>query len=346
MFWAFSILIAVLAMGLMAWPLLRKPGGTRNYGLALVLLAPIVALTMYRQVGSPEGIGVTGTPRQAQQAADHAATGAGQMDTLVAQLEQRLQENPANVDGWVLLGRTYKSMGRYDRSVSALVRAAQLAPDDAMVLVELAEARMFASGEPRISNEVREMLERALLMDPNQQKGLWLLGVAASRSGNDALALELWERLATQLDPASGVAASLNEQIAQARERLGVDAVDTWSGLGIEVNVGDPGYQVPAGAVLFVVARNPDMPGPPVGVRRILNAMFPVNITLTDSDSMVPQAPISAATTLQLVARLSLTGNVIAGPGDLSSATLQTGLGAGDIVSLTLSAIDAEADPG
>lgn len=347
MFWSLSVIITVLAMGYLAWPLVRQGGGARNYGLALVLVAPVIALIAYQQIGTPRGIGVVGSPQvQSRAEADHATTGAGQMDEMIAQLEQRLQENPADVAGWTLLGRSYKSVGRYAQAVSALTRAVQLAPDDALVLVELAEARMFASGNPKVGGDVREMLERALLIDPGQQKGLWLLGIAASQDGNDALAVELWERLSAQLDPSSGVATSLNEQIAQARARMGVEAPAEWPGIEIEVTLSSPGFEAPPGAVLFVIARNPNAPGPPVGVRRIANPVFPVNITLNDRDSMVPQSPVSAAATLQIQARLSMSGNVIAGPGDLSSGAVQSVPALGEKVSLTLSGAGASSNPG
>jgi len=336
MFWLVSIAAALLIAGYVAWPLLRRRGSPRNYGLTLVVLVPVAAVVLYQQVGTPRGIGVSGSPQVVNQPADHATSGAGDMDSMIAQLEQRLQDSPADMAGWTLLGRSYKSVGRYAQAVSALDRAAQLAPDDPLVMVELAEARMYASGRPEIDAETRGMLERALLLDPNQQKALWLLGMAAAQSGNDALAVELWERLLAQLEPGSGVATALGDQLAQARERLGMKAPPAWPGIEIEVTLEEPTFQPSPGSVLFVIARNPAMPGPPVGVRRIADPVFPLRITLTDGDSMVPQSPVSAAQTLELRARLSRTGNVVAGAGDLSSDSVQVSPVAAGSVNLAL----------
>jgi cytochrome c-type biogenesis protein CcmH len=338
MFWPLAIAIGVLATLFMTWPMLRFGKSTRNYGLALVLLVPIISVFLYQDVGTPDGIGVVGKPQQQQQVQQggHTGNGGGEMDEMVSRLEQRLQENPADVAGWVLLGRTYKTVQRYDEAEAALIRAAQIAPDDATVLVELAEAKMFSSGNPTISGETREMLERALLLDPNQQKGMWLLGMAASQSGNNTLAVELWEKLVAQVDPSSPVSASLKDQIAQAKARMGEAPAAGWAGIDIQVELNDPGFTVPPGAVLFIVARNPDMPGPPLGVRRIGNPVFPVNLTLSDQDSMVAQNPVSSAANIQLLARLSMSGNVVAGAQDLSSETITGSLASMGPVSLKL----------
>lgn len=346
MFWFIAIAIGVLATGIMTWPMLRQGSSSRYYGLAMVLLVPIISVFMYQQVGSPEGIDVTGIPQQQPQQpqGDHAA-GAGQMSDMVGQLERRLQDNPADVQGWVLLGRSYKTIQKFAEAETALVRAIQLAPNDPLIMVELAEAKMYASGNPVIDEEAKGMLERALLLDPDQQKGLWLLGMAASQSGNLAQAVDLWERLAAQMDPSSPVVASLTDQIAQARarmgtepeaEQMGVEPETAWPGIEIEVTVSDPDYETPPGAVLFVVARNLQAPGPPVGVRRIFNPVFPLSINLTDSDSMVAQSPVSAVESLQLVARLSMTGSVVPGAQDLSSTALNMEGGSTQAVELTL----------
>ena len=143
-----------------------------------------------------------------------------------------------------------------------------------MVLVELAEAKMYASNNPMISTDVKEMLERALLLDPDQQKGLWLLGIAASQSGNDVLAIELWERLAPQLDPATGVASSLQKQIAQARTRLGEEPATSWPGILIQVKLEDPGFEASTGAVLFIIARKPAGAWSTAGSSTLLTTRF------------------------------------------------------------------------
>ena len=208
---------------------------------------------------------------------------------------------------------------------------------------------MFTSGNQVISAEIRNMLERAITLDPAQQKGLWLLGFASSQSGNDAMAIDYWNRLLAQMDPSAADASSaVREQIEQASARLGIEPGSIpgqsgqsaqqgiWQGINIEVSAMNGGFEAPEGAVLFIIARNPRAPGPPVAVRRIFNPVFPVNIRLSDADSMVPQSPMSAVGQVQLLARLSLSGIATAGEKDPQSGTTMVDLKTQDTVSLEL----------
>jgi cytochrome c-type biogenesis protein CcmH len=96
-----------------------------------------------------------------------------------------------------------------------------LAPDQPLVQVELVEARLFVSGDPRITPEMVATLEQAVSAEPTLQKGLWLLGIAAAQQGDDVRALEWWEKLRAQIEPGSQIEQSVLEQMDQARVRLG-----------------------------------------------------------------------------------------------------------------------------
>jgi cytochrome c-type biogenesis protein CcmH len=363
-FWILAGLIGLLAALFIAWPLLRERAALRNYGFALVLLVPLAALMLYQVVGTPEGIGVKGTPGQVAKPAAHPGGQSGMdMDSMIASLEGRLQENPADLEGWLLLGRSYKAMQRYDQAESALVRAIQLAPNDPLVMVELAEAKMFTSGSPNVSPEVRGMLEQVLEIDPNQQKALWLLGIAAAQDGNDEQALNLWSRLAAQLETGSPILASLEQQMSQVRQRSGLAAEqpeavveasvaaaqgasepDTdqpapgggWGGLKVAVEAPADLGALPPGAALFVIVRNPAMPGPPLGAARMAAPTFPTVAFISDANSMMQNNPISAAGEVEIVARLSMTGSPGAQPGDLESEPVRVELAGTDKVALQL----------
>jgi cytochrome c-type biogenesis protein CcmH len=334
-FWILASAIGLIAALAMAWPLLSKENARRSYAIALVLTIPLLALFMYSKVGSPEGIQIIGTP-QAHSESASAGNSDAQILDLTTQLEQRLQENPGDSQGWMLLGRTYKTMQMYDRAEAAMVKAYELSPDDPLIVVELAEARMFNSGNPEIGADIQMMLLRALELDPNQQKSLWLMGFAATQSGDDASAIEFWERLLGQMDPTAATTDSIQQQIDQARMRLGEEVVDRWTGFDIEVSLGDSAYVIPPSAILFVIARNPDAPGPPLGVRRIANPVFPLSLRLSDADSMMKELPISNAAAVQILARLSLSGAVTAGSDDPASELVDTSPNQSGLIQLEL----------
>ena len=56
------------------------------------------------------------------------------------------QRSPGDLDGWVLLGRSYVATGRYGAAAEALSRAATLAPDDADLAASWGEALVHAAG--------------------------------------------------------------------------------------------------------------------------------------------------------------------------------------------------------
>jgi cytochrome c-type biogenesis protein CcmH len=115
-------------------------------------------------------------------------------------------------------------------------------------------------------------------------------------------------------------------------------AATGWQGTAVTVQSSDAlAADMPAASVLYVVIRTPGMAmGPPLGVRRINNPALPVNIEITDSDSMIKERKISAESQVQLQARLSLSGSPAAQPGDWQSAPQVIDLSSSAPVELTL----------
>ena len=361
LFWILAAIGLALFTFLACLPLFRTKSGWTPVALALVFLLPVAALMLYKNVGAPEGIDVSGKP------ATHASnsTDPNEIDDMVASLRAKLTESTEDLEGWILLSRTLKTMQRFPEALEALETARRIAPDDPYVSVELVEARIFLSPDGHIDNEMVSMLQNALTRDPGQQKALWLMGIAASQAGDDAAAINYWETLLQQLGPDRTVAKSVQEQIAMAQARLGMtpeaptqtktsptaeplvekvtessvpaaekpaasqkpeqtEETAVWTGTSVQVSPSEAlQSEMPAGAVLYVMIRAPGPAvGPPIGVRRILNPALPLEITITDQDSMLKEIQISSLPELQLQARLSLSGSPGARSGDWQSTTI------------------------
>jgi cytochrome c-type biogenesis protein CcmH len=319
-------------------PLLRGDANLRGTGLLLLALIPVTSLLLYQGVGTPDAMG----PSTVHPGAAVEDGSAGEMGRLLVELEARLNSQPDDLQGWLLLGRSYKSVQRYPDALRALQHARRLAPEDPLVAAELAEAMLFTSGPGPINPEIREMLEVALEADPRLQKGLWLLGIIESQAGNDEAALAYWERLIPLLEPGSGVHDAVQQQIVETSERLGRTAPQTqpqtqaWEGIEITVTADLELESLPSTAVLFVIARDPASPVPPLGAVRIPNPGFPMTVKLTDANSMLPQRPISGQPEIQLLARLSMSGTPAAAAGDPQSEPTLLTTGDSSSVSLEL----------
>jgi len=367
-FWILAAVALAIAALITFLPLFRQKTGWTPIALALVFLLPASALMLYPYVGTPEALEQVAVPTQATHTSEST-----EMDAMVASLRARLTESPEHLDGWMLLSKTLKTMQRYPESLEALETAHRIAPENPYVAVELIEARIFTSGQGRIDNEMVAVLEAAVTRDPGQQKGLWLLGVASSQSGDDAKAIEYWQTLLQQLEPGGSIAFSVQEQITQASDRLGVEPGAgngpeitqpevgtnlevTEPEVGIdpevkepEVSTGPDGIKLvlsasdelqanmPSSAVLFVIIRSAGpAAGPPLGVRRISNPTLPLELTISDQDSMMAERQISSESELRFQARLSLSGAPNARSGDWQSAPVTVALKTAQAVQLVL----------
>ena len=81
---------------------------------------------MYVQFGTPQALDPANTaPRTTPPSGNQ---GAPDLMASIGNLRQRLETNPDDVDGWILLGRSYGSIGDFASARLAYTRAQQLAP--------------------------------------------------------------------------------------------------------------------------------------------------------------------------------------------------------------------------
>lgn len=348
-----AVVLALATAGILVRPLLRRdpdaPESGTHSGLAIAVVMLVLGATpvLYLIVGSPEGIGA---PKRGEPGAAEAVGNAPDMDTAIAQLEARLQQQPADLTGWVLLGRSYRAMQRFEDSRRAFERAMALAPDVPDVLVDYAEAITLASPTRRFGAEALDLLQRALGQDPSHERGLLLLGVARVQVDDHAGAVEAWERLDALLPPDSDARRPLRERIDESRAAAGLpvaEAPQAPAGAAAPQPASSPDPAIPAdgilitvelapelasrvapGAALFVLARDPAGGPAPVAVRRLPPQGFPLQIVLRDSDRMVPGTALSSLPALRLSARISQTGNAAPAAGDLEAEAVEIAPGA------------------
>ena len=202
MFWIIAAAALFTGLLIALFPLLRGKSFLQPLALALVFALPAGGLWMYKTIGAPAGIDVVGTPQVAGQADPHSASG-GQMEAAIVSLRERLAANPEDLDGWMLLARSLSSTQQHAAAAEALENAHRLAPENPIVMIELAEGWIFLTPDGRIPDRSMDMLERAVEIQPDAQKGLWLLGMGHAQRGDDAFAISYWQSLMALLQPGS-----------------------------------------------------------------------------------------------------------------------------------------------
>lgn len=298
----------------------------RATALAVVLVLGVGTAGLYALLGTPDAL----DPAQVKTPTT--------LDEAIVQLERRLAEEPGSVEGWVLLGRSRAAQDRWADAAEAFGRAQALLPDEADLMVELADAKLRAAANGRYPDDAVALLERAVGITPTHQRGLFYLGAHHLQSGNPAEAAALWERLLPLVEEST--AAALRPQIDQARELAGLEplapapAAAAGPTLRITVQL-DPGVaaRVAEGDTLYVFARTLEG-GLPVAVKRLPAAGFPLEVTLSDADGLMPAQKLSAQARVRLLARVSKSGDAGAAPGDLEAEAVE--LAVADAATATL----------
>jgi cytochrome c-type biogenesis protein CcmH len=283
------------------------PGGNRFVAYT-VLAIPLFAVGVYFVVGNPGVIALQ----------DEAQATNRQIEAMVERLAAKLKDNPDDVEGWKMLGRSYGAMGRYPEAAEAYARAAARAPRDAQVLVDLADVLAMANGQ-RLAGDPEKLVERALQIDPKNLKGLALAGTAAFNRGDFAGAAARWERMLPLVPADSEDARVIRENVEQARAKGAVAA--KLSGT-VSLSPKLKGRAAPDDTV-FIFARAAEGPRVPLAVLRMKVRDLPASFSLDDSMAMAPGARLSGFPRVVVSARISKSGNAIPQPGDLQGSSAE-----------------------
>ena len=310
-------------------------------GLALSVCA--VAGLGYLVVGTPQAIApqLAKAPGAASPTLDAASITPQQIEQLIDRLAQRLKEQPGDIEGWTILGRSNAVLGRHDAAAAAFGQALALRPDDAMLMAHYADA--LATARQSFAGEPERLIARALTVDPNNLKALALSGSAAFDREDYATAVRQWETMA-RLAPSDEFREQMQAGIGEAKRRLSRQgaAPAAASGATAETVARTAPAKAITGSVtlapalaakarpqdtLFVFARAAGGAGMPLAILRKQVKDLPLTFTLDDSSAMSPQNRLSSATSVVVGARISRSGEAMPSSGDLqgSSAAVQPG---------------------
>ncbi len=290
----------------------------------LVPAVPVLAIMLYLQLGMSDF-----EERAARaSAAQNQAGGMSEHDInlMLEKLAERLRAEPEHPEGWMLLGRTYTTLQRFDEAVEAYEQARKYGGDSPELLIDYADTLIAAQGG-NFSDKAGELLKQALEQQPDNPKGQWLMGHWYFQRGDFRNALEAWQRVVPMVQPGSDNARILQQQIQIARARLGdaappesVPAPPAADRASIQVSVSlDPALHdsVSPDDTVFIFARAVNGPRMPLAIVRKQVRDLPVTVTLDDSLSMMPTMTLSKFPQVVVGARVSKTGQAMAAPGDL-----------------------------
>jgi cytochrome c-type biogenesis protein CcmH len=353
---AFLVVVAlmvIVAIALVSYPLLRpqpvankgEPAAPRAASLAFALAVAVGlgAIGLYAKLNTFPW----DNPMSAEAVpAGHGEIGsAGAMNEVTASLEARLARDPNDREGWRMLGRTYLVGGNAAKAAESYERANALAPQKDMDLqLDLAEA-LVLTDDPAAQPRAKAIIDEALAADADNQKALWYRGVIAVRAGDNGTAKKSWTRLLEGNPPPEirdVITAQLKElgvEVAAGADAGGPAMAVAGDGMGagpvsgvatkgrtirISVKV-DPALagSVKPGALVFVAAREPGIPGPPIAATRISTDDLPAIVVLSDADTMIAGRDLSSVNDVEILARVAYGGTAVTVSGDLIGRAVQ-----------------------
>jgi cytochrome c-type biogenesis protein CcmH len=275
---------------------------------------------------------------------------AASMQEVTRQLEAKLKDNPNDAQGWRMLARTYLVTSRPKDAVEAYNRAIGIAGEhDTGLNLDLAEA-MILTEDPSLQGKAQAIVDATLAAEPNNQKALWYSGVMAYRA-NDAETTKLrWTKLLEQNPPPDvrqiveqqlsglgvSVPATAAAQSTPAASAMGGGAGGTTTPQGRTIRVAvslDPSLasRLKPGTTLFISAREPGVPGPPLAAVRLTSDELPTTVVLSDANSMMEGRNLSSVNDVEVVARVAFGGDVMTASGDLIGTAIQKKGGSEDL---------------
>jgi len=335
--------------------------------ILVALLIPAIAIPVYLKVGSLPFTEMLDSKQAAAKVADaqvpRNADGTPDIDTMIAGLQKKMEANPDNAKGWMMLGRSYMVVKRYPEAANSYERALKLKPKSADLMMALADSLAMAS-DGEITGRPVELINEALEIEPENQMALWLGGMAARQQGNHLVAIQRWRKVLSMVKKPnerkkvnSLIAEAMTQLTPEQKTKMAASVASTpvvpampvnkapvknnsVPGTGITVSI-SLSEKLKAQAnptdLVFIYAKA--MSGPPMPLAAVRKQVkdLPLEVVLNDAMAMMPNLKLSGFSEVIVGARVSKSGQPVAQNGDLFSE--KPSIKAGDKVSLEIDTV-------
>jgi cytochrome c-type biogenesis protein CcmH len=321
---------------------------------AVIFLAmPILAVSLYLLLGNTRALipqpaveqaRIAGQPSMSEDAAHPDQEISSMVDNLVA----RLEKQPDDLEGWLMLGRTYSIMGRFKEASEVYAKLLARSPDSPEALVNYADVYAMTQ-DGSLAGKPIELINKALRIEPKNPKALALAGTAKFEQGNFKQAVVYWEELLAIIPADSKLAQSVSGSIEQAKS-LASNGKDPTVSMAQSPNLNNQNTSSPnsqkvtngveakpsastiSGVVkispalaskaspedtLYIYARAKDGPRMPLAIVRLQAKNLPAQFSLKDGMGMNPNMKLSSFPEVVISARVTKSGKAIPASGDL-----------------------------
>ena len=330
-------------------PAAKQEKPARWTAVIVAVALPIASMGMYLWVGEPDALNplAVKAPEKADQV---------ELAKMAENLAAKLNEKPDNLQGWVMLGRTYRTLENFDAAISAYDRALKLSADDDLKLerVEVLAMKSRGNFEGEPWNVIREILQR----DPQNYGALLMAGSASYAHEKYADALKYWQQARQPLAADNPDVPSLDEAIESVQKKLGLPASPKVATAPVQATTqaskpgADKGTAANSGLtvsgqvsivqalqgkvkpsdVVFIYATPANGERMPLAIFKTTVSQLPMAFTLDDTTAMTPERKLSSAGEVLVKVRVSKSGNAMPQSGDLSGTLGPVKVGAKGLV--------------
>lgn len=331
----------------------------RIMAVVCAILIPAVAVTGYLALGRYTAMDPAFLKMVSQERNREGGHSQAEMEQMIVGLQERLKENPNDLNTWYMLARTCASVNRFDDAYNALKELNKRMPESADIVADMADMLAAANGKV-VTPEVEKLLHDALKLDPNQWKALALLAIHSWDKERYADAAKYWEHLLEVVPPDFPDREQIQSNINEAKRLSGTaDKMAAGKSRGESTQESTPVPTVqpgPAASIkgtvdiapsfkdrvkptdtVFIYARPVEGSKMPVAFLKVQASELPYTFDLQDNMMMATgKRHLSEEKTVIVGARLSPTGNFMSQPGDIEGE-LATPVNVGsDNVKITL----------
>ncbi|MCG7636087.1 MULTISPECIES: c-type cytochrome biogenesis protein CcmI [unclassified Alteromonas] len=316
-------------------------------GAVLAIACGVIVYAQVNQMGrvTQASQAIEALPELSQQLASGNANNLTQQDiaSLALAIRQRLREEPEDDTGWMYFGRLMLSIGQEVQAIEAIDKAVSLAPSNSANRITLAQALM-TTGDVNNLERAQSILLGLLNDNPANDNLALMMAVVSAQLGDLENTQRFYKQVEGKLPADSDMAQRLVARIKElqgntsamaALQNTAAEITDTstaqnasseaknasseaQTGFNITVNLSDDAStKAPKDGFLIVFAQDANSDNKmPAAVVELPIDDFPVSVTLTTENAMMPQFTLATLSDVVVTARLSKDGNVAVSKGE------------------------------
>ena len=296
----------------------------KTISIILLLVIPVFVISVYSFIGTPNSIEklvLVSDLKNTKSDSEKLVS----VEQMLKRVERRLLDDPNNSDDWLMLANSYVVLKRYPEAIRALENLYRLKGDDPSLLFRYADVLAMANSGI-FAGKPSELIKKALQLDPQNTMGLWLAGLVAYEEGEVKKAINYWENVLPKLEIGSEEEKNIRKYIEFAKENNNISIQNNGSitqekieySLKLSIELSPNFTNINKNKAVFIYAKPINSSNNmPIIVLRKTVADLPLLVEMNDSMSMLPSNKLSDYKSVQVLARISNSGNAKSEKGDL-----------------------------